>query len=706
MAAGIIEMELSGRGNGWTVIDDVIKEAGISWHRGLPGTKVTDVVAEPGTLYFTLDNSEKNSAKLLGYYSPDHANKRVGFEPLLTRVRYRIGSVVRFIGTLEHADIVPGTQGPRRVSCEVLDWIDIAARVRLFNLPILINFTGDEVFQVLIDSLDLVNQPDAVEKDTGTDIFPYTLDTTRDEQTILRDELYRLCTSGLDKVWVRGDGTVVYESRTRRAIISSDVDTFTDANAFIANRGRDGIVNRVHVTIHPRLPSLTTVVLYSLKAVTPLIPGQSIVILGPWTDPDNQDVRVGAIDLTTVTSGTDYTANTLADGSGTDLTSSVTVSVGLSGNATEFTVSLSGSAPSGYLTKLQQRGKPLYDYGPSILKWEDTQSVNSKGVAALALNMQYQADPEFAIEVAQYVTFTSSKAVTQISGFSRYIGMEQAAELARSVNREISDRIRLTDPVTGVNRSFFINAIDETEHDGMLKTEWTLAPADSTAFWLMGIVGRSEPTFTTRLGFGLVIGHTDIAHGDEHGDVAHLDTAHTDTHTDNAHQDTAHGDGATHGDTAHTDSVHQDTAHTDVEHVDSHNDVAHVDVAHVDSHSDVAHADAPHEDFHLDTPDIPDEPENHGDYHEDYHLDTEHSDSHSDTAHSDTAHSDTHSDTAHSDVAHVDTAHVDTPHDDSTSHSDAAHTDAAHGDVAHQDVLHADTPHEDTHTDSEHGDLN
>jgi hypothetical protein len=747
-AQGVIEMELSGRGNGWTVIYDVLKSPGISFHRGLPGAKILDVISDVGTLNFSLDNSEKNSAHQLGYYSPDNINRRAGFS-LNIGVRYRIDRNIRFSGVLDAIDPVTGRHGPRSVACEVVDWMDTAARTRISNLPVLIDQHGDVVFQTLIDSLDVVAKPNAIEKDLSPDIFPYTLDRTRDEQTVLRDELYRLCVSGLDKCWLRGNGTLVYESRTRRSTSTTDLDTFTDSNGFVAKRDRTGVINRVQSTVHPRVPGTVSVILYLLYSPTLIVPGQVLTIVGPWTDPDNPSTRVGSVYLEPIIATTDYLVNSKADNSGVDLTANLSVSVGLSGNATQFTLSLSGALP-GYILKLQQRGKPLYDYGATVIQDEDVGSIALYGLNILPIDMSYQSNPTFGLEVAQYIIHTSSVPVTEISGLVRFVDLENPLELARSINREISDRIRLIDEFTGIDRSFFINAIDESELDGVLKTEFLLAPFDSTAYWLLEVVGRSELDRTTTLGFGLIRGHIDIIHADIHSDYAHLDVTHGDIpHSDVAasysHVDGAHFDGPAHGDVAHADyphgdahgdNPHSDGAHSDAAHGDSHTDIAHNDytnhTVHQDSHTDQSFIDIGHWDDHADShvdyyvphSDGVEYNEVHYDSHEDehgdvggayqpavsshgdvpfwdVHADQPHQDSgtsspHGDVPHSDGVHSDGHSDIGHGD-SHTDVAHGDGGHGDT-------HTDQAHNDIIHTDVLHTDIAHIDTHSDTAHGD--
>jgi hypothetical protein len=746
-----LEMEFLGKNQGWTIVRDWYVNPGLVWHRGLPGIGILDLIADIGTLHFTLDNSEKNSVGKVGYYSPDHANKRYGFY-LNIGVRVRIGQSKRFTGVISSIDPVPGKFGTRTVQVECTDWMGIADRTRIENLPVLVNKRGDEVFRTLLDSLPGSAHPDGVQADSSPDIYPYTLDRTRDEQTVLRDELYRLCTSGMARIYVLGDGTLVYENRGRRAAITSSVDTFTDSHGFTSSHGREAIVNRAQATIHPRLPSATDVVLYSMPQPMELVAGTPLTIMGPWSDPANPNTRVGAVSLVSpLVRGTDYVANSLANGTGTDLTASVVILAGLSGNATSFTVSL---PQGGFLIKLQQRGKPLYDYGQAVLTWEDTTSIAQFGVASTQIDMPYTADPNLALEVAQFTVYNGAFPLTNVAGFSRIVDLKNPTELQRSIGRLISDRISIIDPVTGLSKPFFINAVDETISENRVTTQWMLTPGDATGYWLLEVDGFTELDITTRLGFGQILGHVDIVHQDIHGDQIHYDSIHIDTHSDNVHVDLTHVDFVTHTDVTdhHDQSTHVDdpghsdsVAHTDYsDHVDvtTHDDVTHQDVPHTDgAHTDIAqvywHTDIPHTDIaHYDVYyDSPHQDIAHQDSHDDWrdnvpginfldHIDCNpqyngtgkwHLDCNSKpygppygdpnpngSFHNDQNHVDGHYDQSglHYDQNdHVDYAHQDA-HGDSHAdyHADQRHVDEGYFDP-HQDVpyqaAHGDTPHYD-----------
>ena len=699
MAIVELQYEASGRGNGWTEIPDWLIGS-IEYFRGLGGNGITDCVGVPGFLTGRLDSSSHCSGALDGYWTPGHTNCASGWTEG-AGIRLVINSTPRWTGYVETAKPVPGTYQDHTVAFLAKGWFEIAAMTRLDNLPVLVNKAGHEVFQTLIDSVPAYAQPRAIELDASLDVYPYTLDRTRDEQTRLREELVRLCLSGIDKSWEKGDGTLVYENRGRRVGSTASRDTFTTHHGFEAIRSLANIVNQATVTANPRIPGTPSSVMYSLNKPTALVPGEPLLILGPWKDPANPTIRVGAVTLVSLVSGTDYAANTAEDGSGTSLTASLTVNVGLSGNATAFTVTLGGSTP-GFLTLLQQRGTPLLNYGATPMEAKDDDSIATSGLRPMSLNMPYQDDLILAQEAAQYIVFTRKGKQMLVNGFVRKVSLGNTAELTRITSREISDRITIVDAQSGVSAAFFIENIRGRVHDGYLETTWGLSPVDPNAYWYLGVVGKSELGETTRLGFGYMLGHTDIAHVDTHSDTAHTDVAHADTHTDNAHGDQAHGDGSGHGDTAHSDTAHSDTAHVDVAHGDNHVDDPFEDVPHGDSHGDTEHFDLHGDGAHTDHTDG-----SHSDVaHDDSHWDFAHADSHSDSAFVDETHEDEHTNVAHSDTAHSDVAFLDVAHNDATSHSDVAHSDAAHGDVAHVDTAHSDVTHLDTHGDVTHGDTN
>jgi hypothetical protein len=746
----VLEMELNGFLNGWTEIVDFLKHIPVVGDRGLPDGSPRALVAKTGTMLFGLNNAENNSYGRLGAFSPGHANCVPGFVKGIG-VRFSIvidGDVIpQFTGRLENIRPTSGERGARVTYCTVVDFMNETAKKRLSTLSMQTDILDHEAFALVTETIPL--QPRALEIGTGFDTLQYVFDTVQDERTSPMTEYQRINQSTLAKTYVKKDGTLTYEPRSIRALnittptITLGPDDFrTSQEAVTVDDDRATVINRVTGQLHPRTPSTEPDrVLYSSESIFHVPPQIDISIRGYYSQDTLRARRAGGLDMLPAVAVTDYVFNTLPDGSGTDVTADVTVDTVYTANSVLFTI----NAPVAcYCLKLQSRGTQVVDNADMAVFAEDVDSINQFGEVAFSLDMPYVADPAFGNEVVQYILFLAQANVKRVQNVRVLVPNDDLERAKLLCRREISDRIGIVEPMNALSSAFFINSIRfELDANDQFWLTWVPALADSTQYWYLEIPGYTELNFTTRLGFGLIIGHTDVDHADDHADVIHSDVAHSDTHGDVAHADAAHADAA------HTDTSHTNTAHSDVPHGDGHGDSGHGDNAHDDSHSDVAHNDGhsdvahadqahgdvsfqgytdthddTHADFHSDEFNILCVPDGHCDSHSDSHTNSHiddgghphtdiphydgahtdahtnssHSDSHGDVGHGDAAHSDSHGDGAHSDILHGDM------HGD-TGHGDAGHADSVHTDN-HSDVSHADTAHADTHADTAHGDHN
>jgi hypothetical protein len=684
-----VEMEFSGRGSGWTAVTgDVSRSTGIRGSRGINGFGPTDRVARTGLLHLALINSPANSGSKEGYYSPDHANVRAGFGVGMgIRVRVTIGSTAVTLYT-GHVTRIEPTSGkfcaPRLTHITAVDYMDRLARHRLQGLALATNRTEAQVFDLII--ADMPVEPRAEQVDTGLDTYPFVFDNMADETLVPMTEIQRLCQSSLGMCYVKGDGTLVYEERQTRADETASVlVALTDADLLASQPPRvDDMLgeqlNHILTESFPRRVDAAGAnkVLYSLGTDQAFAPNETVVVKGTFRDPDEKAVRVSGQNMVTPAAGTDYIFHDATAGAGRVMTSEVTVAHTYSSNSIQFTIT-NNAHDTVYATTLQCRGEGVYSFESVVLEATNSDLVTIFGESAMTIGMPYQDDIPLAAEAAAYFLHLHSQESRRSRSIPLWLDHGDETRALLLAQRDISDRISLTETQTGLAAgTFHINSVDFViDRNGHVWLYWIPVIADTTAFWRLGVAGKSELGDTTVFGFGLIVGHADSPHQDTHSDSAHGDVAHVDAHTDTAHSDEGHGD-ASHTDTF-TDTAHGD-AHTDTAHAD----VSHVDTPHTDSHSDIAHADL-HRDAHGDASP-----------HFDSHADGAHTDSHGDVSHSDTAHTDD----AHADVAHTDTAHVD-------QHTDAGHSDTAHGDVAHVDShtdTHTDAAHADSHSDEAHGD--
>lgn len=585
----IVELELSGRGQGWTDVSSDLGDQTIEIEYGIQGNAITDRVASAGTAKFELVNQGP-----AGKYSLRHEDRRAGFAlGIGVRIRLTIASsrgrgaaylidnaggyaadtttvsidtgsgaiyvndlitfegvtgqylvttggsdpvssitfepgladavannatinlvgrsFTRFRGRIDSVQPVAGIYERRTAQIEAVDWMDDAARANVSGIAVQLSKRADQIFSSLIDSVPFA--PDALEIDESPDTYAYALDSVQDEGSTVLGELQKLALSELALIYQKADGTVVFESRNRRAISEGIDDTFTDVSdisGFAAPVARDDSLSRVQVITHPRkADAAATTVLFRLDNPLQVGAHASVTILGPYRDPNQEASRVGGTDMVTPVATTDYVANSQQDGSGSDLTALVTLTVNFGGNGARVLIENAGSAAA-WMTLLQLRGRGIYDYQNVVLEVEDEDAQANVGTT-ISLDMPYQDNVTLGLEVAYWILNLYMDAETLAHNATVFVPRSDESLAVRVLSREISDRIEIVEQMTGFEASptggHFIQGVALTiDSRDNLSISWILAPANRHQFWLLEVPGRGELDETTILGFGLIVG--------------------------------------------------------------------------------------------------------------------------------------------------------------------------------------------------------
>lgn len=513
LTAAQILAQFNAAGGAWTnVATDVLIDTPIQCSYGIQGSDPTNRVAGTGTLTFALNNSVSNSGGLLGYYSPDNANCRSGFA-LGTMVRYLVtyGGVTyyKFIGTIDEITPTTGLHGDRITLVTACDWMDEAANTTLNNVAVQLNVRSDQVFSYLLNNCTRL--PAAQSIGTGLDTYPFALDTARVDQIALLEEFQKLAMSEVGFVYVKGDttqgGTLVFESRTDRAGKSVALSTFSNTMMDVSvKRGRSTIITRVQAVVHPRtVDAAATTVLFNLPTGVSQISlgaGESRTIVCLYTDPTLRASRVAATAQVTPVATTDYLFNSASDGSGSNLTGSLTVEVTLGSDSTTVVLTNTGTV-TGYVIKLQLRGKGLYDYQPVIATQQSTSAQLTYGLRTMNYDMPYQSDPNVVNGAATYFLAQYVSPVSQCDNLV-VDANASAALMTACLAREPGDCIAFQETVSGLTTAtlFFIQNVSiEQGGRGNIRVAFGLVRASLSQFWLLGVVGASELDSTTTLGF-------------------------------------------------------------------------------------------------------------------------------------------------------------------------------------------------------------
>ena len=493
-------------GSAWTSITDVIISDSLDLTYGINGSGPEDRVASTGTMTFALDNSESNSAGLLGYYSPNSGNKRSGFElgiGVRLAITYDGTTYYKWRGFLASIEPLGGVKRERVTECVAVDYMDDAASSLLNQVALQIDKRSDEVFTAVYNNLARP-APD-ISVGTGESSFAYALDNIEDESTTVLEAFQTIAQSEVGFIYVKGDtaqgATLVFENRNARQIATSSATITNDMIEMTANRSMKELLNRINITTFPReVDAAATTVLYSLSnANTTVAAAATLTIDAAYTDPNQKAARVGGTAMVTPVATTDFTMNTLADGSGTNLTASFTVTPVFGGNSAQLTI-VNTSSSDGFITFLRLRGKGIYTYDATISTSEDTDSQILYGTNTLSYEMTYEDTLTVGQSAADYFLSVYKNPLTYLrditidaNGSSTLMGYALA--------REISDRITVTETVTGLSADYYINGINLniTAHN-QITAMWTLSPSVGS-IWLIGTVGSSEIGSTTVLGF-------------------------------------------------------------------------------------------------------------------------------------------------------------------------------------------------------------
>ena len=529
----------------YDITADVKKDPAPEWNMGIMGNGPTSRVGDSEYLNFTLDNSQGNSAGLIGYYTPGHANCRTGWT---TGLNVRLSFVFegetfyKYYGKIAPSgiDIEPGIYGTRTVAVTCHGFMAQAAE-HDFSLPTLqTNVTIDQAVTSLLTNMPI--QPLETEFATGVFTFPTVFDTVR-ANTRAGAELYKLAMSEFSYIYTKGDKTggqtLVVENRNTRTtadilvIPQSEADSgfllkansatdyilkagsATDKiilslteNATFENLALDGgmdvsygknLTNRVPARTYPRkVDAAATTVLFLTQERIELAAGETKTgIKGLYRDPAAGADYVSGKEMVTPVSGTDYIMGSTPTNA--DLNANLTVVATYGTEGVEYEITNTGGT-DGYVY-LQARGKGIYIYDVVERIAEDEDSQNIHGVRSLVIEMKYQNDPALGEDYSNFVLVREKDPQLTIERYEMLANKNDDAMLA-FLYGEPGGMVPVSESLTAVNGNYFIMGYSARIEAGKY-VFWSpvLKSVGQDTSWLLGTAGRTELGTTTILGY-------------------------------------------------------------------------------------------------------------------------------------------------------------------------------------------------------------
>ena len=333
--------------------------------------------------------------------------------------------------------------------------------------------TSDEI---LGDVLDRSGAEAGRRMDTGAELVPRLWSPPLWGVRAL-DTIYRLQDEEDGLVYVDGHGLWRLESRTHRASgphtarVETIEDAERDGRPYFSELVWDDGIDNVENSVFMQVRSATfqgAKVAWTLSEQPYFAAGETKLFLAESSE---YDMLIGQL---RPRRNTDYTANTRQDGTGTDISSQLSVSYPSQreyrGKGTLVSVRFGSTA--GYLTKLQMRTLNAYTFDdPVIVRSEDAASVAEYGRRVKRIDAVWtreaataQATVDSRLRRRRNPRSVATVALNNGSG----------ANVSAMLQRGFSDRVRLRYPAMGIDADFFVEGRRLSVGDGWTRVECEL----------------------------------------------------------------------------------------------------------------------------------------------------------------------------------------------------------------------------------------
>lgn len=498
---------------GWTDISDDVISGTVSGMDGFLSNRPADRIAATGQFEFALKN-------LTGKYSPGHGSSLAGWKtniPVKLIFSY-LGFDYPIYGRIAAAPdgirIDAQDKGMPRVIVTVTDWFDRAGKDPVTNPGVLSDKRGDEVITQALSLAPIA--PLTTDLDTGVNIFPTVFDVTT-STTKIYNELARVALSEMGYIYLKHDTTygetLVFENwqarnglRAETRIVASYIpdifykelredggyelredggyqllddviivdDVFDGDNTYIRADISHGanLINRMSIYANPRKVDSSPVVLFRLSQPFQIGSGQTFELKGTYADPSG-GLPVNGQNMITPAATTDYLMNTASDGSGTNLTASLTVSAAYGSEG--FTHQLTNTSNNtGWVTLFNCRGYGIYNYNPIEHVATESISVSENGTFPESINQKYQKTLDFGRLMADSIAYFEKDPETRFDKVS-FIANYSPEMMYAFLRLGVGDMIRLKSSKANIDAYYFIQGRDwEILQGRLVMFNWTV----------------------------------------------------------------------------------------------------------------------------------------------------------------------------------------------------------------------------------------
>ena len=490
------------------------------WKRGNDYASQLVGKAVAGTLIAELNNESgdystfNTSSPLAGNLVPGRKVKLTGNDGTTTRTLWS--------GFVDSIEPLPSAKGGNRARLKAIGPLGYLNKFEVSTTMFASKYAGALIGEIL----DVAGWP-ADDRDLDTGIVEFPRFWCERTKTLKALRLVEETETGL--LEEAADGKIVYRDRHARSKdtrSTASQATYSDASAaslaYSAIQQIDPlkfIYNelRAKIPVHSGSWILGSA---SLDVQTELASDDEVLWTHPETGPKSPSISAGAtrtftatfpnsgssststaVDFwTTLVATTDYLANDSADGTGTNRTSSITVT--LTKRAQSMDIALAnGHSGTVYITKLQAQGHKGTAKDSVEISAADSTSQTAFGKRSYPHPGRFVPDSEEAQNWADFHLAAWKDPVPLLK--VTLVGNRSTATLTDIMSREISDIVTVTasnDAGLGISEGFFVEQIHH-QLDAQLNHRASFLLSQSAGYAGFFLIGTSALGYSTRLAY-------------------------------------------------------------------------------------------------------------------------------------------------------------------------------------------------------------
>lgn len=430
MAEPTFSLQIEFVAGSWTNISskDVLRA---SWERS-----VADMFRPLDTdqALFQLDNID-------GAYSPKKNANMVPGKRIKFSATYSGSSYGLYSGRIREIKQTPGF-GNQTALIEAMNEVDRIKRTQL-TTPLFTNINAGSLFTEIMTRCAVASF--SCEALSDTIPFAWYKDRPAD------DALFELVQSGNYKLYMDGNGTVQMKGRYFGAFDDSvaSLDSWLELQYALSP---DSVVNEVKINGQPRMAATSIATLGHIPGPITIPASSSIGLWLAYIDPLEPSQVTPAQSVVTPVSSTDLYFAANSDGTGTNLTSGVSLSFTAFGSTAVATLT-NGNGSPGWVTRFQVRGYPVLRAGQIGIRVDDSSSQAVYGRQALELANLLVQDYSYLRNLASYIKDERKNPRDDVT-------YARKNEWPEQLSVEPADVVSMVESSTGVNSQWSIRSID------------------------------------------------------------------------------------------------------------------------------------------------------------------------------------------------------------------------------------------------------